>query len=328
MSTRLSIFAAVTISLLSSAPAFALSATEIAGEYSGVVDNGSFETSGRFRLVVGKGGHGSVAVRLGNEPACVVFIETEGWGKIISRPGGDPGMLLRLIFVTSPDGNPTVTGEVEEDGHTYTVEAQKSATTAGLAEGRHTFMVNKTAGGGDMGSGYARVSANGRAIGALTVNGKRPVTFGGRISPGQKLLIARRLGGDGSSVVGTLLFGVTATTGSGSFHSPESNQALRVTGSPYDRGQHAIHNTESTFPLVVSLNGAAAGAATWRTDGTIGGGSLLSKPLKIAVNRSTGSVTGKSGSDILRGVVLQNENRIAGLVNGIASFAVSPAAAQ
>jgi hypothetical protein len=335
MSLQTRLLAAVAATLFPSASAFALTAAEAAGEYTAVVDRGSFETSGHFRLVLGKAGKGTVAVRLGDEPPCVIGIGfgdnggtiIGGYGDPIYIRGNDPAMIVRIEIIQGPDGGPFVIGQVEDDGNVYNVAAPKVAPDAGSAIGRHTFMFGSEAGVGNAGSGFAKVSANGRVTGAATVKGGRPVAFGGRLSPAQELPFAARFKGTGSSLVGKVAFGSPATTGNVSLHTQTLDQALLVGGTPYDSRQTALWNESgaTSFPLGVDLDGVSAGSGTW-IRGVIRGATMNGRPLRLSVNRATGVVNGRSGSHVLRGVAVQSLNRLGGLVDGVTRFEVYPGA--
>jgi hypothetical protein len=301
---------------------------QVAGEYTGVVDNGTFETSGYFRLVLSKGGRGSVSVRLGDEPVCVVGIGynpgSSSGNYFFTLPGGDPDMLVRIIVTIEPGGNPVVTGEVEDDGHIYPVVAPKVGHTAGPAAGRHTLMIGSTPGIGDTGSGFVRITPGGRVIGVANVKGSRPVSFGGLLPPSLELPVAARIGRSDASLVGKVGFNTPNASGALTLHDEASNQALLVGGMPYNPRLPALTGATPSFPLEVLLNGTVSGSAVRLRNGTIGGGKLNGQPLRLSVVRATGLVSGRSGTQIFRGVVLQGANSLGGLVNGTTPFEVRP----
>ena len=297
----------------------------MAGEYTAIVDNGTFGTSGRFRLVLNKNGRGSVAVKLGNEPVCVVgvWMGNSGQGKLISIGASD--MEIRLVIVSGPDGKLVLTGEVEEDGHIYTVEAPKVSADAGATKGRATFLIGSAAGSGNTGSGFVKVSKSGRVTGAASVKGQ-PVTFGGRLSPAYKLPIAARFKGKDESLVGNLTFGDTSIIGDVRYHTPTSTQSLSVAGTSFDSALPALDGPAPSFPLSIHLNGGPSlGTATWLANSKIRSATLDNSPLRISVNPITGVVTGKSGDNKLRGIATQGANKLVGLVNGLVPFEVQPA---
>lgn len=329
MINRLSILAAFAISLLPTQSALALTPAELAGEYTSVVDNGTFGTSGRFRLILNKNGRGSVAVKLGSEAACVVLVGMDKGFEGGLIPIGSGDMSIRLVINPGPDGNPILTGEVEEDGEIYTVLAPKVAADAGPAQGRATFLIGSAAGSGNTGSGVAKVSKSGRVKGVASVKGGRPVTFGGRLSPAYKLPIAVRLAGKAESLVGNVTFSTTTIIGSFTFHTPARDQALFVAGTSFNSALPALNASAPSFPLDIHLNGGPSiGTATWLSNGTIRSATLDNNWLRISVNSTTGLMTGKSGDNKLRGIASQGTNTLVGLVNGQVPFEIRPATPQ
>ena len=317
----LSICVASSLLLLNQQPALALTPAEAAGEYVATLDAGTFEASGRFRLVIGKGGLGSVAVTIGDEPPCVVGI---GWGDdggpLLIR-GGDPDMDV-FITIRLIDGTYVAEGEVTDDGHIFVVEAPRVATGGGSSVGRHTFVMGTEAGLGNTGSGFVRVRENGRVTGVVSTGAARKRAFAGRLSSAGKFPLVARVG-ESSSLIGDLTFGSVATDGTITHHNGDTTTAVMVGGAPYDPKLPAIVNA-GTLPFAHiavgnEVNGQAMGL---RRDGVFARAVVDENPMRLRVHRNSGVLTGSQGALSLRGVVLQHLNGCAGLLSNGSAFAV------
>ena len=317
----LSICVVSTLLLLNQQPALALTPAEAAGEYVATVDAGTFEASGRFRLVIGKGGLGSVAVTIGDEPPCVVGIGWGGEGGPLIIRGGDPDMGV-IITIRLIDGSYVAVGEVTDDGHTFIVEAPRVANSGGSSVGRHTFVMGTEAGLGNTGSGFVRVRENGRVTGVVSTGATRKRAFAGRLSSAGEFPLVARVG-ESSSLIGDLTFGAVATDGTISQHNGDTTTAVMVGGAPYDPKLPVIVNA-GTLPFAhISVDNVVNGQALrLRRDGVFSGAVMGEKPMRLRVHRNSGVLTGSQGALTLRGVVLQNLNGCAGLLSNGSAFAV------
>jgi hypothetical protein len=314
------LFAACSLLMLSGAPAFALTPAEAAGEYVATVDGGTFETSGRFRLVLSKGGLGSVAVTIGEEPPCVVGIGWGGDGPLLIR-GGDADMFV-VITIRLIDGSLVAIGDVTDDGHTFPIEAPRVAASGGSAVGLHTFVMGTETGLGNTGNGFARVLANGHVRGVVSTSPSRRRAFAGRVSSTGDFPFVARVGED-NSLVGNLTFGAESTAGELAQHHGDATTAVMVGGAPYNRDLPAITGSPAPAFATIAVDGHVSGGALGlRNNGAFINATLGDAPLRLRVHRKVGLVSGRQGTITARGVVLQPFNGCAGLLSNGSAFAV------
>lgn len=300
----------------------------IGGEYTAAINGGTFDTSGKFRLVLTRSGLGSVSLIAGDEPPCVVFVGfDDGTGQLIPR-GGDPDMAVHLILIPNPDGSFTVKGDLEDDGKVFPIEATQAATASGDASGAHTFVLGTTATKTDLGSGTARVARNGRVSGVVHVGQHKPVSFGGRLTPDQKLPLAVRFGSSESSLTTDLTFGDGSTNGAATVHDEDvSTQGFFRRANYVPRAKPVLppqNASDSRYTVLAALvDGQPGGSVNQLRNGRFTEVLFHGKPGFLRVARATGVVTGGTDEQTFRGVVMQDDNILAGVCNGTLEFNLS-----
>ncbi len=296
---------------------------DIGGEYNGVIQGDSFETSGRFRMVLGRAGRGSVSVCVGDEPPCVIrAIYDPGDGSIAPGGSGDADMALHLRIVFNLDGFPVVTGTVDDEDETFTIEATRAVKKSESAIGAHTFVLGASEGTADAGFGYAKVKANGKVAGVLQIGQHRATSFGGRLTPEGNLPVAIRFEKTDASFVGDLSFADFSTGGTFAQYSAATSVPVHFWRTPYHPRRQPLVGTDGAFNLATTIGGVASGTAIQLNSGAIVNATLSGAPAKLKVVRGTGFVTGGTKTSALHGVVMQDSDVLTGLCNSLAEFSI------
>jgi|GEM_PF-5684858 len=312
----------------STVPGHAARPPGIGGEYSAAINGGTFDTSGKFRLVLTRSGLGSVSLIAGDEPPCVVFVGVDdGTGQLFPR-GGDPDMAVHLVLVPNPDGGFIVKGDLEDDGKIFQIEAPQATTVSGDASGAHTFVLGTTATKTDLGSGTARVARNGRVTGVVHVGPHKPMSFGGRLTPEHQLPLAVRFGSSESSLTTDLTFGEGSTNGAATVHDEDVSTAGFFRRANYvPRAKPVLppqNATDGRYTVLAALvDGQPGGYVNQLKNGRFTEVLFHGKPGFLRVARATGLVIGGTGEQTFRGVVMQDHNILAGVCNGTLEFNLS-----
>ncbi len=174
---------------------------DLRGVWTGLLQGGSYETTGYARVVLNRNGRGSASVKIGDEPNCVVGMWWQPDGSFI-RTGGDPDMGINLRVIALPGNLLVIKGTVTDDGHTMDVELVKAAPTPPEEiHDRYTVAIANTTGGTSLPTGVAAAGAlhvlrNGYAIFIARLSNGSIAAHGAVLDgSGRFPLLARTTGG-------------------------------------------------------------------------------------------------------------------------------------
>lgn len=169
-----------------------LAVAEPSGTYLGLIDADGPLASGSIQIVLTRGGHGSLSIRLGNQAPVAAKVTVDGSGQIVAGrlPGG---ITLDLFVLPQADGSSTITGDILMPNSGAQINLAPPATAARAAEaaGRYTLQFDHAAAGGDslMGVATVVVSPNGAARLVSGLSDGTVLSQGGSLDSNGNLLL-------------------------------------------------------------------------------------------------------------------------------------------
>src|SRR5262245_60110010 len=133
------LLAAVASGLLGCSSSHAI-APEIAGEYCGAIDGGSFADSATYRLVLGKSGRGSLSLRAADGKKHVLRVRASDQADGSLLIGNGARISASLKVARDDEAGAILWGSLARNGLSHSIAAAK-ATAGGTATGRHTFVM-------------------------------------------------------------------------------------------------------------------------------------------------------------------------------------------
>lgn len=286
---------------------------------------------GIAQVVLGPGGHGTIAVRVGNQPPRGAVVGVGSDAKLTLGRLASPGLTIDLTVV-STSGQTQVIGTIVDGGVSLaaTLLPRASAAVAAAAAGLYTLEIDKTPAG----------VANLVGLGSVRVSSHGGVRILGGLSEGTLLIQGGWLNSDGSfdfyasrrrAHVGVALqasFPTTATgsvTGSGQSVGLDGTQGLTVLGSRFHPatgfgsslpGTLQTYSTlDPTAVVVVSGLSSPAGMLTvLQAGGAVPAELWLDLRTGFAVGNYVVTMAGQSFKRHLTGAVFQDRGVAVGFV--------------